>query len=77
MYHFLRFPRCFLKVMDSEEAQVVAAEVAAELIQMLLTDGRRPWLFQILDVHTHTLTQRYIYMCVYVCVCVWFYMYIA
>jgi hypothetical protein len=42
MYHFLRFPRCFLKVMDSEEAQVVAAEVAAELIQMLLTDGRRP-----------------------------------
>jgi len=27
-------------VMDSEEAQVVAAEVAAELIQMLLTDWR-------------------------------------
>ena len=73
MYHFLRFPRCFLKVMDSEEAQVVAAEVAAELIQMLLTDGRRPWLFQILDVHTHS--HRYIYICV--CVCVWFYMYIA
>ena len=70
MYHFLRFPRCFLKVMDSEEAQVVAAEVAAELIQMLLTDGRRPWLFQILDVHTHTHSHRYIYMCVCMCVSV-------